>query len=261
MVETTTVNTKEITQKAEWSWLAGIFLKPRKTLKKIVEAEKAVWFPALLVLCVTAIILVIANGIIRQRIGLDNPATLPEYFQYYSQEQQQQFMNALQATNSTAFIFILPAMAAIVKVWAGWLIVGSLVYLALTAIGSAVKAGTALNLVAWASMPIALRDLIRAVAVISSSKLIQAEGLSGFTPEGTGNFLIFLNALLTLVDLYWVWQVVLVNLGGRAAGKASTAKTITGLTLTMVIILVLQALVGFGIAILGNNVTAVQVFI
>ncbi|MEM5775343.1 MAG: hypothetical protein AAGU05_10110, partial [Anaerolineaceae bacterium] len=106
-----------------------------------------------------------------------------------------------------------------------------------------------------------LRDLVRAGAVMFSSRLIQAEGLSGFTPAGTGNFLLFLNALLTLVDLYWVWQVILINVGGRAAGKASTGKTVTGLTITMVIILVLQALVGFGIAVLGNNVTAVQVFI
>lgn len=250
----------ETAQKARWPWLWGIFLKPRKTLAEVVSAGRGVWFPAILVLCLSAVLLAVANGAIRQRIGLDNPAQLPEYFQYYSQEQQQQFMNALQATSGTTFVFVLPAMAAIAKVVVGWLIVGSLVYLALTAVGSAVKAGTALNLVAWASMPFALRNLVRAGVVFGGGALIQAQGLSGFTPDGTGNALLFLNALLALVDLYWIGHVVLVNLGGRVAGKASATKTVTALTATLVIALILQALVGFGMAALASNVTALQVF-
>lgn len=261
MLETNSVPTEEINKKTEWSWLFKIFVRPKQTMVKVIQAEGGVWFPALLALCLAAVILVAANGSIRQKIGLDNPAQLPEYFQYYTPEQQQQFMQALQATSSPAFIFFLPAMAAIAKVWIGWLIVGSLVYLALTAVGSAVKAGTALNLVAWASMPLALRDLVRAAAVLINASLIQSTGLAGFTPSGTGNMILFLNALLSLLDIYWVWQVVLINLGGRSAGKASTAKTVTAITITLIIVLVLQALIGFGAALLGSRVSAVQVFI
>jgi len=260
MVETTTISKRQIKQGADWSWLLKIFFQPKRTMVKIIEAEQAVWFPALLVLSLTAIALVIANGTIRQRIGLDNPAQLPEYFQWYTPEQQEQFMQALQATSGTGFVFILPAIASIVKVWFGWLIVGSLVYLALTAVGSAVKSGTALNIVAWASLPFALRDLVRAASITLNSQLIQASGLSGFTPVGTGNGILFLSALLSLIDLYWIWQVVLVNLGGRIASKSSTNKTATGITFTMVFILVIQALIGYGLALLGTNVTAVQVF-
>ena len=261
MLETNSVPAEEISKKNNWSWLVKIFVQPKQTIIKAVQAEGAVWFPALLAMCLAAVILVIANGSIRQKIGLDNPATLPEYFQYYSQEQQQQFMQALQATSSPAFIFYLPAMAAIVRVWVGWLIVGSLVYLALTAVGSAMKAGSALNLVAWASMPLVLRDLVRAAAVLITGSLIQAPGLAGFTPVGTGNMNLFLNSLLALIDIYWVWQLVIVNLGSRAAGKSSAAKTVTAITLTMIIILLLHAGIGFGAALLGSRVTAVQVFI
>ncbi|MCE5209283.1 MAG: YIP1 family protein [Chloroflexi bacterium] len=260
MLETNAVPTEEIKKKADWSWLIKIFIRPRQTILKVVEADKAVWFPALLVLCVAAVILAAANGVIKQKIGLDNPAQLPEYFQYYTLEQQEQYRQALQATSGTEFIFVLPAIAAVAKVWLGWLIVGSLVYLVLTAMGSAVKAGTALNLVAWASMPFALRDLVRAAAVFSSGSLIQTQGLAGFTPAGTGNLNLFMNALLSLIDIYWIWQVILVISGARAAGKVSTTKTVTGITVTMLIILILQALIGFGAALLGSNVTAIQVF-
>jgi hypothetical protein len=260
MVETSAISKGQTNQRAEWSWLLKIFLRPKQTLTQIIAADRAVWFPALFVISLAAIALVVANGIIRQRIGLDNPAQLPEYFQYYTPEQQEQFMQALQATSGTAFIFVLPVIAALVKVWLGWLLVGSMVYLALTAIGSGAKSGTALNMVAWASLPFVLRDLVRAGAVFFGSRLIQAQGLAGFTPAGTGNGSLFLSALLALIDIYWIWHVVLVILGAKAAGKASPAKTVTGITLTMLIIILLQALVGFGLALLGSNVSAVQVF-
>ncbi len=258
--DTTNSNNNKKQTRADWSWLWKIIILPRRALSQIIKAEKAMWLPALLALSLTALALVMANGFIKQRIGIDNPAQLPEYFQYYSAEQQQQFMQALQATSGTAFIYVLPGMVTLAKVWLGWLIVGSLVYLSLTAVGSGVKSGTIMNLVAWSSIPIVLRNLVRLVAVLASSSLIQAPGLSGFAPAGGGNSSLFLSALLGLIDLYWIWQVVLLALGGAMAGKASLAKTVGGIVFTMIVILLFKALAGYGIAMLGSSVTAVQVF-
>ncbi len=259
-VEDTTNSNNNKQQRADGSWLWKILIMPRRALAQIVKAEKAVWLPALLALSLTALALAMANGFVKQRIGLDNPAQLPEYFQYYSAEQQQQFMQALEATSGSAFLYVLPGMVALAKVWLGWLIVGSLVYLSLTAVGSGVKSGTIMNLIAWSSVPIALRNLVRLIAVLASSSLIQAPGLSGFAPAGGGNGSLFLSALLGLIDLYWVWQVVLLAMGGAMAGKASLVKTVGGIAFTMVVILLFKALAGYGIAMLGNSVTAVQVF-
>jgi hypothetical protein len=260
MVETSTVTQGQVRSRAGWSWLVGILLQPRKTLAKILAADRAVWFPAMLALSVTALTLVLANGFVRQRIGLDNPAQLPEYFQYYTPEQQEQFMQALQATSGNAFVFVLPAMLNLAKVWLGWLIVGSLVYLSLTAVGSGVKSQTAMNLAAWASVPFALLNLVRTVAVISGSHLIQSPGLAGFAPGSAGNGSLFLSALLALINLYWIWHVVLLNLGAVAAGKASIGKTVAAVTFTMLCVLLVQALFGYGMILLGSKVTAVQVF-
>jgi hypothetical protein len=260
MVETPAVPNVTSQARPHWAWLLKIVFKPRKTLTSLLQSERAAWFPALLALSLAALALVVANGIVRQRIGLDNPAQLPEYFQYYTPEQQQQFMQALQATSGAGFVYVLPALVSLAKVWFGWLIVGSLVYLSLTAVGSGVKSRTALNLVAWASVPMVLRDLVRAAAVLIHSSLIQAPGLSGFVPAGMGNGSLFLTSLLALVDLYWVWQVVLVNLGGTEVGKASKGRTAAILTSTMIAILLLQALAGFGILALSGKVTAIQVF-
>ena len=261
MLETSTLTQEQARRRADWSWLIKILYRPRKTLAAVLQSERAVWLPALLALSLAAVLLVVSNGIIRQKIGLGNPAQLPEYFEYYSPEQQQQFMQALDATSGAAFVFVLPAMASLVKVWLGWLIVGSLVYLSLTAVGSGIKSRTALNVVAWASIPLALRDLVRAIAVLASSQLIQAPGLSGFTSAAPGNSGLFINALLTLIDAYWIWQVVLINLGAASAGKATVKKTVAAVTFTMLIILLLQAGIGFGMLLLGSKVSAFQVFL
>ena len=260
MTENATSMHRQVKAKVDLSWLVKIFFSPRQTIEKILKFDRAVWLAPLLVLSITALILVLVTGSVKQRIGLDNPAQLPQYFEYYSPEQQAQFMQALQATSGTAFVYVLPGLLSLAKVWFGWLIVGSLVYMMLTALGSGIHSRSAINLVAWASMPFALRDLVRALAVLSTGQLIRSPGLAGFTPAGSGNALLFFSALLALIDIYWVWQVVLITIGAYSESKGSKGKTAAGIVGTMLIILLLQALIGFGIALLGSRITAVQVF-
>jgi hypothetical protein len=242
-------------------WVFSVFFHPKRTLTSIVAAEKPVWFLPLLIISITGILFVITNGWIKQSLGAGGTAELPQYFQYYSPEQQAQFMQALQATTGTTFVYVLPSLLSLAKVWGGWLIVGNAIYLVLTALGSGMKSTRVLNIAAWAALPFGLRDLVRTLALLITRTPIHSPGISGFAPTQGGTIIIFVTALLSLIDIYLVLHIVLLNIGALSDSKVSRTRTIFAITFTVCVIVALQALVSFAIASLASNLSVMQVFI
>jgi hypothetical protein len=242
-------------------WVFSVFFHPKRTFRNIVATEKPVWFLPLLLISITGILFVIANGWIKQSFVAGSPAELPQYFQYYSPEQQAQFMQALQATTGTTFVYVLPSLLSLAKVWVGWLIVGNAVYLVLTALGSGLKSTRVLNIAAWAALPFGLRDLVRTLALVILRTPIHSPGISGFAPTQVGSVTIFVTAMLSLIDVYLIWHMVLLNVGALSDSKVSAVRTIFAITITLCLIVALQALISFGIASLASNLSVMQVFI
>lgn len=202
-------------------WLGTLLVRPRQTLGEVTAAEKANWLTPLAALSLTSALAVLANGLVRRAAALAGEIPLPPDFQWYTPEQQAQYMQAAQSVNGPVFLFVLPLLAALLKLWLGWLAVGGLLLVALTAMGGRGEAAAALNLVAWASLPFGLRDVLRAIAVLASQRLIQSPGLAGFVPAGESFGPQFLAALLGMLDLFLFWHLTLLFLG---------AQTYTGLS-------------------------------
>ena len=104
---------------------------------------------------------------------------LPVDWQYWSPEMQNNYTQAQQATQGPVFVYIIPAALGLAKIWLAWLIVGGLTHLSSTLFGGRGKMGSALNLVAWACLPFALRDLLRVIFMIIVHHPIVSPGLSG----------------------------------------------------------------------------------
>jgi hypothetical protein len=242
-------------------WIFSVFFHPKRTFQNIIANEKPVWFLPLLIISITGVLFVITNGWVKQSLGAGGIVELPQYFEYYSPEQQAQFMQALQATTGTTFVYVLPALLSLAKVWVGWLIVGNAIYLVLTALGSGLKSTCVLNIAAWAALPFGLRDLVRILALLITRTPIHSPGISGFAPTQVGAMTIFVTALFSLLDIYLFWHIVLLNVGALSDSKISAARTVPVITITLFIIVALQALISFGIASLASNLSVMQVFI
>ena len=227
-------------------------LQPRRAFKTITAQAGSMWLTPLLILTLTAVIQVLVAGSLKQQAALAGGLPLPPDFQYYSPEMQAQFQQAMSATQSPVFIYVFPALLAVSGVWIGWLVVGGLLHLALTLLGGRGATGSVMNIVAWASLPFAVRDIIRAAAMLSTHQLITKPGLSGFAPVADDRLSLYLAALLALVDLYLIWHIALVIVGVRSADGLSTRK-IAGAVLSVVLFVVLvQALLAFLASRLGS---------
>jgi hypothetical protein len=163
-------------------------------------------------------------------------------------EDQAQFQQAMAATQGPVFIYVFPALLAVGGVWIGWLLVSGIIHLALTLLGGRGAPGSAMNLVAWSSLPFAVRSLVRIIAMLFTHQLITRPGLSGFAPQGEGNLAAYLAVFFSLIDIYVIWHIVLLIIGVRAASGLRMGKSVAAVILVILMVLALQALLTFGIS-------------
>lgn len=252
-----TMSTEEIMIQTEpvgrfqFKWLPGVLLRPRNVLAKVAGQTGGIWQTPMLVMSLTALGRVIAEGWLRQQAALTGEIQFPPDFQYYSPEMQAQFMQAQQATQSPVFLYVFPAIMALVSIWMGWLLVSGLLHLVFTMLGGRGDTRSAFNLVAWAGLPFALRDVVRLVAMLASKQLVQTPGLAGFATPGAQGFAAFIAALLALVDIYLIWHILLLIIGVRADNGLPAGRAVGGVVFTILVVVGLQALISFGVTQLG----------
>jgi hypothetical protein len=114
--------------------------------------------------------------------------------------------------------------------------------------GSRSSIRSALNVVAWSSVPFIIRDLIQIIAILITKQLILQPGLSGFIAEGATGFNSFLAAILALVDIYLIWQIVLIGLGAMKISGLKAGKAWLATILAVILFMILKALPGFVMA-------------
>jgi hypothetical protein len=231
-------------------WVPAVFITPRQTFKQIAAQASSVWLTPLVLLSLTALTLVIVSGPARQAAA-QSSLVLPQDFQNYSPEMQAQTMQAAQATQGPVFIYGFPALLALGKVWAGWLLVGGLLHLGMTLFGGRGSTGSAMNLVAWSALPFGLRDIVRIIATASTHQLINTPGISGFAPQG-GRAALFLSKLMASLDVYLIWHILLLVLGVCLATGLTRRKSWSVVFLTILVGVCLEAAFGFLASLLGS---------
>jgi hypothetical protein len=243
-----------------FDWILPALFRPRKTFPQIVAHTYSNWQVPVLLLLVAALFEVFAAGNVRKAAAEAGEVSLPPSFEYYSPEQQAQYMQASSATSSPAFLYVLPGLAAAGKVLLIWLLVGGILHLVLTLFGGRGDTGAVMNLVAWASLPFVIRALVRAISILSTQQLIAAPGLSGMLTSDGGNWGLFHIAWLSLVDIYWIWYVVLLLIGVRASTGLPWVKVFGGVFLTILLVLLGQTLIKFGMSKL-SDLTVIRPFL
>jgi len=250
---------KWMINRLHFDWLLGIVIRPRRTIEAVVSRSEGVWITPLLCLTLTAVLLSMALGNLRQQALSMGEISYPPGFEYYTPEQQAQFMQATQASSGPIFVYVIPIVGKISGVWFGWLIISSILHLLLTLLGGRGTTTATVNLVAWASIPFAVRDLIRLLYILVAKKQIVMSGLSGFISASTSQGTLYLAALLALVDIYFIWNIILLIIGVDQATKLSRRKVIAGVLITMFAFIGLQALGIFLISLL-SDLTVVRPF-
>lgn len=229
--------------------LRSVFLQPRQLFTELASDARASWSMPMLILSLTALLVALVSGYLRTRAAMLGEIPLPPDWQYWTPEMQNNYMQAQQATQGATFMYVIPFVGSITSLWLGWIVLGGLLHLGSTLIGGRGSMQNALNVVAWASLPFALRDVLRIGFMLITKHVIVSPGLSGFA-SGTG----FLSQLLARMDLFLLWFVILLMIGFAIVDGLPRGKAVLGVTMVLLIVILAQAGLGTLTSNLGGTV-------
>lgn len=233
---------------------------PRRALPAVAASAQALWLTPLVLLSALALVQVLVAMPMRQGVAASANVELPPDFQYLTPEQQAQFQASLSASGGPMFTLVFPALAALGRIWFGWLIVAAILHLTMTLFGGRATMGSMLNRAAWAGLPLGVQSLIRIVALLVTRSLITSPGLSGFAPAGDGWLAALTGQVLGQIDIFMLWTLVLLVLGLRAQDDPGPSKAWTAALITIVLALLLGALPGL-VASRLSSMTIVRPFL
>jgi len=255
-----TINEQNHAVSKKWHWFYQVLIQPVKTFRSIANHGKRSWLMVLACLSLIVIIMSVVNGPPRLRTIQMNQGELPQDFQYWTEAQQNQYFSSQQAVQKPLFIYILPLISSLASMWIGWFVFGSVIHLLMTFKGSRQPQEAFLNLVAWASVPFVLRGIIQIINVIVTKNLINQPGLSGFIPETSSRLLAYIRVLLSMVDIFGIWFLVLIFLGSVPVSGLKPIKARWAAIWASLIYIILASLPGFILDQL-SNIGTVQPFI
>ena len=233
------------------SRLLPVFTHPRRTFGEIAAESRPSWLTPMLVLSLTALLVVIVTGYLKTRAAMLGEVTLPPDWQWWTPEMQNNYMQAQQATQGATFMYIIPLVGSWTALWLGWMLVAGLLHLGSTLLGGRGSMQGALTIAAWASLPFAIRDLLRVIYMLSAGHAIGSPGLSGFAASAG-----FVPQLLSRLDLFVIWYIVLLIIGFAIADGLSRGKAILGVVTVLLLVILAQA--GLGTLLSGAGGQAVQ---
>ena len=201
--------------------------------------SRATWLTPMLVLTVTALLVVVVAGYLKTRAAMMGEVTMPPDWQWWTPEMQNNYMQAQQATQGKTFMYIIPLVGSWTGLWLGWVLVAGLLHLGSTLLGGRGTMQGALNVAAWASLPFAIRDILKVIYMLSAGHAIGSPGLSGFATSAG-----FIPQLLSRLDLFVLWYVILLMVGIAIFDGLSRGKAIVDVLAIILVILLAQAGLG-----------------
>lgn len=231
--------------------IQALLFRPRQAFQQMASESRPTWLTPMLVLTLTATLVVIVAGYLKARAAMMGEMQLPQDWQYWSPDMQKNYMQAQQATQGPVFVYVMPLIKSLTGLWLGWLFLGALLHFGSTLLGGRGSMQGALNIVAWASLPFAIRDVLQIVFMLIAKHAIISPSLSGFVTT-TG----FVSQLLKHLDIFLIWNVILLVIGFGIADSLPRNKAMTGVVVIMLLALLAQA--GLGALTAGLGGTAVQ---
>jgi len=245
--------TNEMKQPARFQFarIAETLLQPRRTLTLVSEEGRPSWQTPLLVLSLSLSLSVIVSGYLTSRAAQMGQPQLPRDWQWWTPDMQNNYMQAQQSMQGPVFAYILPLVGALLGLWLGWLILGGLLHLGSTVFGGRSSMQTALTITGWASLPFFVRDILRMIFMLVVGHSIQSPGLSGFVENAP-----FGAALLSRIDVFFLWALVLLVIGFGVSDGLPRPKAVANVLIVSLLLLLVQA--GIGAALSGASGLAIQ---
>lgn len=247
------------TKKSLFALLIGVFVRPRATFTHLREHQpRSWWLPALLLIICTVLPvwagLAIANRpVLMEPTGPTRMEETPMMLEAPTMLERNSSPQSQTPTQPLA-LSALKIAGAVIGQPLTWLLWGGALYLASVFLGRSSGFKDMFRLSVWAWLPYAVRGLIQTIYIWSTGQTIVNTGFSGyvidrsatqFIPPGPGT--LALAGVLGRIDIFLVWNLLLLSIGLQAfthlpGRKAFTA--VLSIWIVLALLSVIPAIVG-----------------
>jgi hypothetical protein len=240
---------KENSRRFDLKQVLAFLIHPRQELQRLAAEDKPAWLMPMLIVCAAMLLRIILGGFFQARAAAMGEVTLPADWQWWTTEMQNNYMQAQQATQGPVFVYIIPAVMELVKIWLGWFVVSGLLHLASTLLGGRGSMRSVLNLTAWCLLAFAVRDLLRVVFILIAQHPVVSPGLSGFATAA------FVSQLLANLDLFFIWFAILLGMGLGISDALPLKKAVAAVAVVLVVVVLAKA----GLGTLTSNLSGMMI--
>lgn len=215
-----------------WRALLGWIDQPRKTLRYVIENPS--WpvrlAPVLVVLVSLVVVTVVSAPLLSEVSRQQAEEQIEAQMGSLSGEQAEQVRRSLDTFTSPLFLGVTAIALGTLGLVFAWFFRGALLFLISYLFGTDNRYMQMVTLVLWTWLPLALRDLVQAIYIVLSGQLVVHRGLSFLVASSdqaqhAGNLLY---GLLSQVDVFLVWHLVLVAIALTVSTRASAVKAAVG---------------------------------
>jgi len=247
MVET--INDRQLGRRFDIQRMFSTLFRPRQTFEVVKTETRASWPAPMLVLSLCALLAVLVSGYFKTQAAMMGEMPLPPGWEYWTPQMQSDYMQAQQLNQGPVVMYVFPLVGAWAGLWLGWVVLGGLLHLGSTLLGGRGSIQSALSITAWASLPFALRDILRIVYMLIEKHVIASPALSGFATSA------FMAQLLSRTDIFLLWSLVLLIIGFAVVDGLTRGKAVLGVVIVILLILSVQAGLGSMLTNLGGTTT------
>jgi hypothetical protein len=235
-------NEKQSVRRFDLPRLASVLLRPTQSFLPMSADKHSTWLTPMLLLSLTTILVVIVTGYLKTQAALNSVVELPPDWEFWTPEMQENYLQAQQTTQGPAINYVLPAIGALLSLWFGWVVFSGIMRLVSTLLGGRGSMQSALNIVGWAGVPFALRDVLRMLFMLSAGRVIASPGLSGFAEAG------FALQFLAHTDLFMFWNIALLGIGFSVVDGLPRGKATIGGAVIVFLLLAIRSAIGAAVA-------------
>jgi hypothetical protein len=199
--------------------------RPVEALKRAVERPRSWWVPALLI--VASMVLLIATSAPQQVAAANEQrGQILERVTRNMSEEQAEMVRQRSRSMSVPRYWLTAGGVGLILTALGWVLRGGLVHLLSALFGGVSDWKEAFCVSVWSTFPGVVRNAVQALYVGINGSLIEHQGFSGFVVKGDSleNSRDMLYVLLSNVDPFSLWHLLLFAMGISVAIKISRAK-------------------------------------
>jgi hypothetical protein len=209
--------------------LIGVLIRPRATFEKLRTAKRGYWWVVFVLAALATFVLALASTAAQR-------STIQAVVQSGSVEGVE--MPANMAQTATTFALVGGTIGGILSTLFGYVLLTLLIFGAGMIQGGKATFQQVFTMSVWTTLPYVIRSLVQAVASLVTGAA-PTPGLSGVLTTAEAASMPILAAVLTRIDIYMVWSLVLLVIGVGVVYRLSRGKTLLIVAIYVVVTLVL----------------------